>query len=139
MSPFARFLRDLRDARDLKQKDAAERVGYEQSYWSAIERGSKGLPRQPFIDRLIVKLDLTREEIAELNRAKMMSARQIVLPANASADEYELWHKLRAQSGRLSPGLLKILSAVLDEATSGSPTSGTHHRQSLQVERRRTM
>lgn len=138
MSPFARFLRELRDARELKQKDAAERVGYEQSYWSAVERGSKGLPRQAFIDRLIAKLDLTQEEIAELNRARTISARQIVLPANASADEYELWHKLRTQSGRLSPGLLRILSTVLDEATSVSPTA-SGPLQRLQAERRSAM
>lgn len=117
MSPFASYLRTLRKARRLKQKEVAELLGYEQSYLSSLEGGSKGLPRQPFVDRLISKLDLSEEEVTELNRVRTVSARRIVLPANASADEYELWHKLRTRSGQLTPGMLKILTAFLDEAT----------------------
>lgn len=138
MSPFASYLRTLRKARRLKQKEAAELLGYEQSYLSSLEGGSKGLPRQPFIDRLISKFHLSQDEINELNRVRKVSARRIVLPANASASEYELWHKLRTQSGQLSPGLLKILTAVLDEAMLPSGASARDN-WTTERERGRTM
>lgn len=42
MSPFAHFLHDLRMRYGIRQRDLAERMGYETGYFSALEVGIKG-------------------------------------------------------------------------------------------------
>ena len=114
MSPFSKFLRDLRNSRGLKQKDFAALLGYEQSYVSSLERGAKGAPRRIFVDRLISKMTLSETEILELERAFSLSDRFFTLATNAASDEYQLWSKLKALSGKLDPVRIQLVMAVLD-------------------------
>lgn len=113
MSPFSRFLRSLRTRRGLRQKQLADRLGYEPSYLSALERSQKGPPRQDFIQRLIKGLELSEEEIAELNQALRDSCRQLVLPAQASDDEYALARLLKGQLGKLMPLQISMIEFAL--------------------------
>jgi len=59
MSPFSHMLYELRMRFEIRQADLAELVGYEQSYISALEVGSKGPPTPEFIDKLVSVLELS--------------------------------------------------------------------------------
>lgn len=113
MSPFSIFLKRLRLSRGYKQKELAHRLGYEQSYLSALERSEKGPPRQDFVRRLIRGLELNENEQAELVRVLKASRRQVSLPARASEDEYALLHHLESQLGRLQPLQIQLIEMVL--------------------------
>lgn len=113
MSPFASYLRELRYRRGLKQKDAAELLGYEQSYISALERSAKGPPKQDFVTRLIRALKLSAAERVELEEVLRKSKRQVSLPCSAPAEEYELLRELEPQLGRLHPVQIKMIRQVL--------------------------
>lgn len=137
MSPFALFMRAIQDRRRLKPSELAEQLGYERSYVSSIVSGARGLPRRPFIVRLIDRLKLTPDEIEELNRVVEKSDRRIVLPANAPVAEYELWHQLREQSGHLTPGSIRVIMTILEEAAACACSAAA--RASSGQERRRAM
>lgn len=113
MSPFAKALRKFRQDRGLRQKDLADRLGYEPSYISALERSEKGPPRQDFIRRLIRGLALDQNEQAELAEALQASRRQISLPANASEQEYGLIRKLEPQLGHLNSFQIQLIELAL--------------------------
>ena len=113
MSPFSIFLRQLRLSRGYKQKELADRLGYEPSYLSALERSEKGPPRQDFIQRLIRDLQLNESEQAELTRALKASRRQVSLPARASEREYALLHQLEPHLGNLDPVQIQMIELVL--------------------------
>jgi len=114
MSPFAYILRDLRVHRKLLQKDAAEILGYEQSYISALENGSKGPPKQEFINKLIVKFGLDKDEEAKLRVALKKSKRKLVVPLSADVAEYELCHQLDTQLGQLLPKQIELIKFALN-------------------------
>jgi transcriptional regulator with XRE-family HTH domain len=61
MSPFATAFRDLRIAYGLRQAEFATRLGFEQSYISAIELGTKGPSTLDFMERLVERLELSEE------------------------------------------------------------------------------
>lgn len=113
MSPFASYLRALRKQRGLRQKELAHLLGYEASYWSALERSDKGPPKQDFINRLIRGLELTEEEQAILAQALRLSRRHISLPSRASEREYTLIHQLEPQLGHLSPLQIQLIELAL--------------------------
>tara|TARA_R110000850_G_scaffold277143_1_gene423515 strand:+ start:1876 stop:2331 length:456 start_codon:yes stop_codon:yes gene_type:complete len=118
MSPFALLLRQLRQRRGLKQKDVADRLGYEQSYLSALERSVKGPPRQDFLTRLVRDLELSESEKNELDDALQRSRRQFALPAAASLQEYELIHALEPQLGQLSAEQITLIQIALSPSLS---------------------
>lgn len=114
MSPFAILLRELREKRKLRQKDAAEMLGYEQSYISALENGGKGSPKKDFINRLIMKFRLNDDEQEQLLIALNQSKRRIVLPLNANIDEYKICHQLLNQLGNLQPQQIELIKFALN-------------------------
>lgn len=113
MSPFSQFLRAIRVRRGLQQRELAERLGYEPSYVSALERSEKGPPREDFIRRLVRGLALDPEECMALNKALAASHRQLSLPAKASIEEYKLIEMLRPQLGRLQPMQIQLIELAL--------------------------
>ena len=86
MSPFAKKLRDLRESRKIRQIDAADLLGYEQSYLSALETGAKGIPKKEFIARVEKIYQLNQQEMSELMLALAQSDRALILPRTASID-----------------------------------------------------
>lgn len=113
MSPFSVFLKQIRLSRGFKQKELADRLGYEPSYLSALERSEKGPPREDFVQRLIRGLELNESEQAELARALKASRRQVSLPVRASESEYALLHQLEPQLGFLHPLQIQLIELVL--------------------------
>lgn len=61
----------------------------------------------------MTKLSLDECEIAELERVLKLSDRRVLLPVNASPDEYELWHDLKGLSGQLDPDQLGLIKSLL--------------------------
>jgi transcriptional regulator with XRE-family HTH domain len=96
----------------MRQADFAAKLGYEQSYISAIELG-KGPPGGDFIDRLIERLQLSDMWEARLRAALDESQRKIVLPVGASEDVYKLFNALRRQVDTLRPVQLELIQIAL--------------------------
>lgn len=113
MSPFSLLLKEFRVSRGLKQIELAERLGYEPSYLSALERSEKGPPRQDFITRLIRGLQLSDDEQNRLAGALRDSCRQVSLPARSSLLEYDFLKRLRPQLGNLHPMQLELFDIAL--------------------------
>lgn len=114
MSPFSEMLRAIRLNRRLSQKNAAEMLGYEQSYLSALETGAKGPPRKDFLERLVRIYGLDENERTELESALKQSKRTFVLPKNASADEFHILNKLENQFGRLQQRQITLINIALE-------------------------
>ena len=113
MTPLSHYLRELRRKRNLLQKEAAEILGYEQSYLSALETGAKGVPKSNFLNQVIKKLELSESEITKLLIAADKSRRVIKVPLSASCFVYELCHELEQQLPTLTDMQLEMIGLVL--------------------------
>jgi len=122
MSPFSHFLYDLRMRRQIRQVELAERIGYEQSYISALEAGLKGPPTQEFVDRLKSELKLSAEDARALQGAVDASQRRLVLELDMPQDVYWLIKRLREKLPELTPTQVRVINDVLSMAT--APTDG---------------
>jgi len=113
MNPFATQIRKFRKERKLSQKEAANLLGWEQSYLCAIERGIKSAPQTNFVNVLIEKYRLTGEETKVLLQALKQSERRLMLPLSASEAEFELISCLREQIGQLKPHQIEMMKLAL--------------------------
>lgn len=113
MSPFSQLLYDIRVRHGLRQADLAERIGYEQSYISALEVGLKGPPNDEFLDRLTTALSLSEIERGELRVAANASQRKLVIDADASPEVFWLLTALREGIDRFSPAKMRAIQAVV--------------------------
>ena len=126
MSPFAFALRELRNRLDIRQAELARRVGYEQSYLSGLELGSKGPPTHEFVERLITALALPTSEADHLRKAREASERKFEIPTDAPEETYLLCNTLHSRLSQLHPlqrqAILSILQLpdVLNQASSTS-------------------
>ena len=118
MSPFSHLLHDLRMRRRIRQVDLAERMGYEQSYISALEAGLKGPPTPEFVERLVKGLDLPEDEERELRAAAEASQRKLVIEPDTPQDVYWLLNRLRSKLNVLTPAQVRVINDVLDMSPS---------------------
>lgn len=117
MSPFSKLFRQVREKSGLRQKDLAELLGYEQSYVSAIEIGSKGPPTPEFVQRLVTVLALNEAEARQLWEAMDASQRKIQIPSDAPEGVFLLGHELRKQIDHLHPSQVEAMLAILKLST----------------------
>jgi transcriptional regulator with XRE-family HTH domain len=113
MSPFSHYLHRLRLDRELRQSELAELLGYEQSYISALEVGSKGPPTLEFISKLVEKLRLSATDQQALQDAVAASERKLVLEGDSPQDVYWMLKELRDQVDALHPMQIKMIRQVL--------------------------
>lgn len=113
MSPFAVALRELRSLRRLRQSDAAELLGYEQTYISALEVGTKGPPPYAFVDRVVRVFELDDSNEKRLRDAHQASQRRVVIPADASEAVYMLVNELRQQIEQPHPAQIELIRIAL--------------------------
>lgn len=113
MSPFSTVFRELRISCELRQAEFASQLGYEQSYISAIELGTKGPPSVDFIERLVRRLELNEHWQKRLLEALDESQRKIILPNEASDDLYRMFNELRRQIGALHPAQVELIQMAL--------------------------
>lgn len=120
MSPFSHLLHELRMRHQVRQIDLAQRVGYEQSYISALEAGAKGPPTQEFVDRLGAVLALSDDEAQALHAAAEASQRKLVIDPDAPQDVYWLLSRLRAKLPALTPAQVRVINEVLSMPTAAA-------------------
>lgn len=125
MSPFAIAFRDLRVFCGMRQAEFATKLGYEQSYISAIELGSKGPPGDDFVSRLVEGLNLDEPWQNRLRDALDESQRRIVLPHGASEEVYRVFNELRRQIDTLRPVQLELMQLALRLPASLPPLEPT--------------
>lgn len=113
MSPFASLLNEMRKQRGLRQFELAELLGYEKSYISSLEIGTKGPPTQEFIEKLISTLQLDAEEQTFLYAAFNASQRKFVLEPDSPAETYWLISELRERIDALHPVQIKMIRDLL--------------------------
>lgn len=121
MSPFSHLLHEIRLRHGLRQADLAERIGYEQSYISALEVGLKGPPPNDFVERFSTGLALTQEEKATLYQAVDASQRKLVIDADAPNDMFLLLKELREGARRLSAEQIRLIRDIVKLPTSMGP------------------
>lgn len=113
MSPFSQLLHDLRVRHGLRQAELADRIGYEQSYISALEVGLKGPPTEEFLDRVANAMSLGDEERHQLWVAAQASQRKLVIDPDAPPDIYWLLNDLRSEVDRLTPVQVRMIREVI--------------------------
>lgn len=134
MSPFSLYLVALRNRVGLRQGKLAELLGYEQSYLSALELGTKGPTNQEFLFKLVSVLKLDETEQQLLANAVRESKQRFVLPKDVSPDTFrmcsELWEKVDQLQ---APQVAAIRAIVAINTTAHDPTcsakNGIKHRE----------
>lgn len=124
MSPFSRCLVELRRRYRLRQGELAAKVGYEQSYLSALEVGLKGPPTAEFVERLSETLSLSDGEIRDLDDALEASQRKFSISLDADEEVFWLLKDLREQLPYLSPLQVRMIRDILrlrDPQTADKP------------------
>lgn len=97
----------------MHQSELAQRMGYEQTYISALEVGNKGPPAAEFVEKLITTLALGTEEQARLTQAVEASQRKLVLEIDSSPETYWMLKELRERIQILHPAQIKMIRDVL--------------------------
>lgn len=113
MSPFSHFLHELRLRHQIRQAELAELLGYEQSYISALEVGTKGPPTDEFVSKLIAALALNLHEQEELREIIAASNRKLALSADSPQPLYWMLKNLRDQLDSLHPLQVKLIQDAL--------------------------
>lgn len=113
MSPFSVTFHDLRMELQLRQADLADKLGYEQSYISALEIGTKGPPAEAFVEKLIDVLELDKTWQQRLWDSVEASQRKIIVPTEAPEAVYRLCNELRLQLDRLHPAQIELIRIAL--------------------------
>ena len=123
-SPFSVFFKNLRLRLGLPQSELARKLGYEQSYISAVELGNKG-PSQELLDKLAA-LYLTERDHEEMMTAARESNRRFILPTEVPADTYLLCNELWAKIGDLYPAQICAIRELikLDDQIAERPHYG---------------
>jgi transcriptional regulator with XRE-family HTH domain len=129
MSPIAALLQAHRRKKFLRQAELAVRIGYEQSYISALEVGLKGPPTPEFVNRFAEALSLSGSEREELDAAAEASHRRLVIEPNAPTEVYRLVNRLRSSLSTLTPAQANVISEVLGMALSDNV--GRRHHTSV--------
>lgn len=113
MSPFSVLISELRRSRSLRQSDFAKAIGYEQSYVSSIEAGTKATPSQAYVHKVKEVLNLNSIENSALDRAIQISSRKFNLSFDASPQMYELWHEFNRSALDMHPSQIDIMLNIL--------------------------
>jgi transcriptional regulator with XRE-family HTH domain len=113
MSPFADYLHEQRLKRGIRQTELAELLGYEQSYISALEIGTKGPPTPEFLDKLARSLDMSDAERQELEQIVDASQRKLALDVDSSEGAYWMLYELRQQLDQLHPVKVQMIRDIL--------------------------
>ena len=128
MSPFSQLLHDLRVRHGLRQAELAERIGYEQSYISALEVGLKGPPTEEFLDRVANAMSLSDEDRRQLWVTAQASQRKLVINLDAPSDIYWMLNDLRSEVDRLTPAQVRMIREIIAMRSAMSESREPEHR-----------
>ncbi|MBV7539401.1 helix-turn-helix domain-containing protein [Duganella sp. sic0402] len=113
MSPFSVYLSELRNRFGLRQTKLAEMLGYEQSYISGLELGTKSPTNEEFLTRLIRAFKMTAQEQDELAKVVKQSQQRFVLPREVHPDAFRLCSELWDKIDRIPLPQLQAIRALL--------------------------
>lgn len=108
------MLNELRTRHDVRQNELAELIGYDQTYISALEIGTKGPPTAEFVDRLVAGLQLSASDESALRAAAAESERKITLDCDAPEEYYHMVAALRRRLPQLHPAQARLTQGLLD-------------------------
>jgi transcriptional regulator with XRE-family HTH domain len=113
LSPFSRVFRELRMRHGIRQAELAEAMGYEQTYISAIEVGTKGPPTAEFVGRLIQVLSLSSAEQQEIKDAAQASERRFNLNNDLPEGVFWMVKELRDHIETLHPSQVTLIREII--------------------------
>ena len=113
MSPFAHYLHELRLKHGIRQTELAELLGYEQSYISALEIGTKGPATPEFLAKLAQSFDMSDAEQHELEQIAEASQRKLALDTDSPQGLYWMLYELRQQVDKLHPAQVQMIRDIL--------------------------
>lgn len=116
MSPFSVWFSAIRKRHRKSQTKLARELGYEQAYVSGIELGRKK-PSRDFLERLVVALQISEAEQAEMHLALKKSRRRYVLSSTATLATYEIYYAFCEQLDHLYPAQIEIIRQTLSLST----------------------
>lgn len=114
MSAFGQYIRELRKSRGLLQKQLADAIGVEASYVSNLETGIRLSLGDLMMERLRVALNLTDEEVHQLDNMREAAKGKLDIPPYASAQEIEVIKLLASCAGRLPPESFQVIRAMIE-------------------------
>lgn len=114
MTPFGRRVRELRAENAITQKQMAIDLNVSAAYLSALEKGGRGAPNWPFVQRVIGYFNIIWDDAEELEKLALRShPRAIVDTKHLSAEATELANLLSARIGQLKKtDLLELIHEV---------------------------
>lgn len=121
MSPFSCLFQNLRRRHGVRQAELAALLGYEQSYISALELGTKGPPTSDFIEKLAVVLKLSEAEHQQFRDATTASQRKLIVDPDAPEEVFLLLNDLREKLNGLNARQVSIIRNVLSLAEISPP------------------
>jgi transcriptional regulator with XRE-family HTH domain len=102
--------------RGIRQVDLAERIGYEQSYLSALEAGTKGPPALQNV------LCLSEEDARRLRAAALASRRRRTVDADLPEDVFWLVERFWTALPLITPTQVRVINEVLGMPMAASDT-----------------
>ena len=120
MSPFSIVLRTLRARFSLGQGEFAARLGYRQTYISALECGTKLPKDEELVQKIVSALDLGQGDETALRRAYNISKRFEFPPHGVAAEAYALCFELSEALPALSSEEINTMRVVLDSVRRAS-------------------
>lgn len=130
MSPFAHLLHDLRMRFGIRQSELAALIGYDQTYISALEVGTKGPPPREFVQRLMEAFALSDSEQRELCEAVSASQPRLVIDRDSPQEVFWMVAKLRERLSGLHPAQIRIITDIME-----FPDALAKHSRPAAVER----
>lgn len=113
MSPLSITFKALRVKRNLSQKEAANLLGLEQSFVSAIERGHKPAPKKGFVDLVALKYQLSNDEKTSLVNALSISKHIYILSPKAPVEVFEVFIALEKQANLINKNQIHLIKLAL--------------------------
>jgi transcriptional regulator with XRE-family HTH domain len=113
MTPFGRLLRAFRLDSGIAQGEFAQRLGYRQSYISAIERGGKMPKDDKLVDAAVAIFDLDQSNETMLRQAFQLSQPSAMPPPDTPFFAYELFPEISDVVPKLTVSEFKTFKACL--------------------------
>ena len=124
LTPLGVYLREVRTARGMTQRAMAEGLGVTPTYLSALERGRRGKPSWPFLQRLTGWLGLIWDDAERLQGIAELSDPKVAIDTrDLSAEATRLACLLSQRLPELGEADIRKLLAMLQAHDDPQPKS----------------
>jgi transcriptional regulator with XRE-family HTH domain len=98
----------------IRQSELAALIGYDQTYISALEIGTKGPPPREFVHRVIEALKLSEADQEQLRVAVSASQPKLVIDRDSPQEVFWMVSRLRERLPRLHPTQIRMITDIVD-------------------------